>query len=106
MVYKAIGLMSGSSLDGLDIAYVSLQETGGKWSYEFLHTECASYSTDWMHQLKNAIKLSGLDYQLLHTAYGHILERKLTGLLIKKEFITRCTWLPPMATLLFMYPKN
>jgi len=84
MLYKAIGLMSGSSLDGLDIAYVSLQETGGKWSYEFLHTECASYSSDWIYHLKNAIKLSGLDYQLLHTSYGHYIGKEINRFIDQK----------------------
>lgn len=71
MTYKAIGIMSGSSLDGLDIAYVHLHETGGKWSYEFIHTACLPYSAEWQHALKSATKLSALDYQLLHTKFGH-----------------------------------
>ena len=71
MVYKAIGLMSGSSLDGLDIAYVHLQETGGKWSYEMLHTACHAYPPDWVKKLNTAVTMPALDYQLLHTAYGH-----------------------------------
>src|SRR5450432_1915354 len=79
MVYKAIGLMSGSSLDGLDIAYVHLQETGGKWTYEILHTDCQPYSASWMENLSNAVHLTALDYQLLHTAYGYY-----TGALVNK----------------------
>ena len=71
MVYKAIGLMSGSSLDGLDIAYVHLQETAGKWTYEIVHTQCRAYPAEWVKKLSHAISLSAVDYQLLHTAYGH-----------------------------------
>ncbi len=71
MVYKAIGLMSGSSLDGLDIAYVYLHETAGKWTYEIVHSQCRPYPADWAAKLSNAVSLSAIDYQLLHTAYGH-----------------------------------
>src|ERR1700712_5611307 len=79
MVYKAIGLMSGSSLDGLDIAYVHLQETGGKWTYEIQHADCQPYSAEWIEKLSKAVDLPALDYQLLHTAYGHY-----TGELVNK----------------------
>lgn len=71
MVYKVIGLMSGSSLDGLDIAYVHLHETAGKWTYEIVHSQCRPYTADWVEKLGNAVTLSAIDYQLLHTAYGH-----------------------------------
>ena len=71
MVYRTIGLMSGSSLDGLDIAFVEFQESGGKWSYEILKADCYAYNDEWIKQLKNATALSALDYQLLHVEYGH-----------------------------------
>src|SRR5450432_2796342 len=71
MVYKVIGLMSGSSLDGLDIAYVHLQERAGKWEYEFVHTQCRPYPDAWRDRLATAPALSALDYQLLHADYGN-----------------------------------
>jgi anhydro-N-acetylmuramic acid kinase len=70
MLYKAIGIMSGSSLDGLDIAYAHLQETGGKWSFDIICAQCHAYSPQWAAQLKNAVAATAQDYQLLHTAYG------------------------------------
>lgn len=71
MVYRVIGLMSGSSLDGLDIAFVELHEQAGVWSYEIKAAECYAYSEEWTERLKKATRLNALDYQLLHTAYGH-----------------------------------
>ncbi|HEY6900648.1 MAG TPA: anhydro-N-acetylmuramic acid kinase [Puia sp.] len=79
MVYKVIGLMSGSSLDGLDIAYVHLQEKAatGKgprgWEFTFIQTACYDYTEEWKQRLTNAPNLSAMDYQLLHVEYGHYL---------------------------------
>jgi anhydro-N-acetylmuramic acid kinase len=77
MVYKVIGLMSGSSLDGLDIAYVELQEQQSTqrqgprtWGYTFLHSETLAYSGEWRRRLAAATGLSALDYQVLHVEYG------------------------------------
>jgi anhydro-N-acetylmuramic acid kinase len=77
MVYKAIGLMSGSSLDGLDIVFVELNENAGDWRFEILAADCYEYNEDWKQKLKNAITLNALDYQLLHTAYGHYLGKEI-----------------------------
>jgi anhydro-N-acetylmuramic acid kinase len=33
MVYRVIGLMSGSSLDGLDIVFTELNENGGRLAW-------------------------------------------------------------------------
>ena len=39
MVYKVIGTMSGSSLDGLDVVFVEVEEKGGNWSFQVLEAE-------------------------------------------------------------------
>lgn len=77
MVYNVIGLMSGSSLDGLDIAYVKLEEVRGNWNYEILRTECVEYTPEWKSALRNAQRLSALEYLKLDTKYG-----KLIGTLV------------------------
>jgi anhydro-N-acetylmuramic acid kinase len=73
MVYKVMGLMSGSSLDGLDIVYTELHENRGEWSFEIMAADCYAYSDEWKEKLRTAITLSAQDYLLLHTAYGHYL---------------------------------
>jgi len=71
MIYRAIGVMSGSSLDGLDIAFAEFQENAGKWNYDIKKADCYSYTDAWVDKLKSAISLAALDYQLLHIDYGH-----------------------------------
>jgi anhydro-N-acetylmuramic acid kinase len=77
MVYKVIGLMSGSSLDGLDLAYVLLQErvptstsAPRTWEFNLLHSATYPYDEIWRQRLASAPGLSALDYQLLHVEYG------------------------------------
>jgi len=71
MIYRAIGVMSGSSLDGLDIAFAEFQENAGNWNYEIRQADCYSYDENWIEKLKTATSLKGVDYQLLHVEYGH-----------------------------------
>jgi len=73
MLYRAIGLMSGSSLDGLDIVFAEFNETSGHWDYEIKAAACYEYSKEWISRLQNATSLSALEYQLLHADYGHYL---------------------------------
>ncbi|HEY4206608.1 MAG TPA: anhydro-N-acetylmuramic acid kinase, partial [Puia sp.] len=80
MVYKVIGLMSGSSLDGLDIAYVHLQESVSsvkdsprKWEFSILHAACYPYPGEWKEKLVTARNLAASEYLLLHAAYGQYL---------------------------------
>jgi len=70
MVYKVIGLMSGSSLDGLDIVYTQLEEIRGQWSYEILYAVCVPYSEEWSYKLSHASQVSVHEFLKLNTAYG------------------------------------
>jgi len=77
MIYRAIGVMSGSSLDGLDIAFAEFQENAAKWNYEIRQAACYSYTDEWITKLKTAVSLNALDYQLLHVEYGHYIGERI-----------------------------
>jgi anhydro-N-acetylmuramic acid kinase len=70
MFYSAIGIMSGSSLDGLDLAFIEFEEIGGVWTYRIPASTCYAYHEEWTNRLKNAVHLSAYEYLLLHSAYG------------------------------------
>ncbi len=63
--------MSGSSLDGLDIAYVQLEETRGAWAFQILNAACIPYPQEWKDNLSTADMLTAGPFLKLHTAYGH-----------------------------------
>jgi anhydro-N-acetylmuramic acid kinase len=73
MVYRAIGMVSGASLNGLDIAFVELQETTGKWSADVQAAKRVPYDSAWKDRLGNAAKLNAFAYQTLNIEYGRYL---------------------------------
>ena len=85
MIYRAIGVMSGSSLDGLDIIFTELTETGGKWSYTIIAAECIIYTDGWKEKLRTAADLSAINYQLLHITYGHFIGHTINEFIDKNN---------------------
>jgi anhydro-N-acetylmuramic acid kinase len=73
MIYHVIGLMSGSSLDGLDIVFTELEESRGTWSYTIKAADCYEYERALKNDLLNAKNLSAYNYMLLHTSYAKYL---------------------------------
>ncbi|MEO0570930.1 MAG: anhydro-N-acetylmuramic acid kinase [Bacteroidota bacterium] len=69
--YKVLGLMSGTSLDGLDLAYCHFWKKGAAWDFEIRQCGAVPYDQTLFQQLKNAIHLSEEDHQQLHCDYGN-----------------------------------
>jgi anhydro-N-acetylmuramic acid kinase len=56
--YTVIGVMSGTSLDGVDLAHIHFTVIDRKWQYEILESETVSYSDDWLNKLRTAVDFS------------------------------------------------
>ena len=48
--YFIIGVMSGTSLDGLDLCYVKFQ-FDKNWNFEIIRSETISYDDNWIQKL-------------------------------------------------------
>jgi anhydro-N-acetylmuramic acid kinase len=70
--YKAIGLMSGTSLDGLDIAYCEFKKNGNGWNFKIKHAETFSYDREWKERLTNAINFSAMELMHAHVELGRL----------------------------------
>ena len=69
-IYKVLGLMSGTSLDGLDLAYCHLWKNDAHWNFSLEHTLEVGYTEKMRDYLKNAIYLSEEEHAQLHKDYG------------------------------------
>lgn len=65
-----IGLMSGTSLDGVDICTVKFINDNKHWNFDILTAETISYPNNLFQQLKNPYKLSAIELTELHHQLG------------------------------------
>jgi anhydro-N-acetylmuramic acid kinase len=70
MIKNLIGLMSGTSLDGLDIVLVKFEENQGKVDYTVICSETVSYPSDLEYNIKKAHELKIDEAQILDKAIG------------------------------------
>ena len=80
---EAIGVMSGTSLDGVDIVDCHFWYTEGHWVYDFTYCETYPYPPEMLERLKHSHELNGRDLAQLDVDYG----RFLGGLV--KEFVEK-----------------
>jgi len=77
--YRCVGVMSGTSLDGLDICCAEFtgDVTSDVWSHRLLTGVTYPYTDAWSERLRTAPTLCGEDLVRLHVDYGHLLGRSV-----------------------------
>lgn len=71
--FTIIGVMSGTSLDGLDLAKVRFSFDKGQWDFKFLEGTTVSFSDKLYHQLSICMNLSGLELTKLDIQLGQFI---------------------------------
>ena len=81
--YNVIGVMSGTSLDGIDLAHIVLTFNGNKWGYTIYECETVAYTQEWVTRMKEAVDFNDEELSILNKEYTLLLGN------IIKEFITQ-----------------
>lgn len=89
--FRVIGLMSGTSLDGLDVADVTFNLFGNNiWEFKLNHSALYSYSDELLTRLKSAYQLPSHDLVALSSDLGRFYAEKV-NLFIKEKGIEKST---------------
>lgn len=76
--------MSGTSLDGLDLAYCHIWKKDDQWKFEIKETRAISYDKDMRAHLKNSIELPADELLIFHNTYGSWLGQQAREFIIEK----------------------
>ncbi len=83
--YNVIGLMSGTSLDGLDIAFCRFVFDQTKWRYEIVNAETIPYAEEWKQKLLSLETTDALTFQQANVEYGLYLGQRVSDFIVKNN---------------------
>ena len=78
--YNVVGIMSGTSLDGLDVVFSKLS-FNKTWFYEIIDGKTYEYSEEWKNELQNASRLKGRNLVFLDNKLGNYIGEKINEFL-------------------------
>lgn len=83
--YNVIGVMSGTSLDGVDLAHIKFHLNNNNWTFEILESETIGYSQSWINNLKSAVDYSETELEKLNIAYTTLLATAISTFIEKHK---------------------
>lgn len=86
--YNVMGVMSGTSLDGVDLACITLSETHGQWAFAIGACQTVPYTDAWISRLKAAVDFSHDALQNLNTEYTLLLGTVIRDFIQKNHVTT------------------
>ncbi|MCW3076465.1 MAG: hypothetical protein JWO32_1074 [Bacteroidetes bacterium] len=76
-----LGVMSGTSLDGLDLALCTFEKKENSFGFEILASKTIDYNKSWKETLANAKELNAERYFRLHHNYGSYIASEINKFL-------------------------
>ena len=77
--YNVLGVMSGTSLDGVDLAQIHFFKKNEKWLFQIHESQTISYSQLWINRLKEAVDFSDLELKKLNEDYTVLLSEIISN---------------------------
>lgn len=81
--YNVVGVMSGTSLDGVDLAHVEFFYKNNKWNFNLKSCETVSYDDLWVKKLKEGLFYNEKELIQLNEDYTNLLATIITSFISK-----------------------
>ncbi len=103
-IYRVIGLMSGSSLDGLDVVYCQFAKQNDEWQFKVLETEVIPFSEEWIARLKEQVSTSAIKFCETDAQLGHYLGECVNKFIDKNSLQSKVDLVASHGHTIFHFP--
>lgn len=84
--YNVIGVMSGTSLDGIDLAFISFTKEE-QWQFKIITAATFPYSSEWFKRLKNLTQITRTELAVTDNDYTHYLASVINQFITDNQLI-------------------
>lgn len=104
--YRVIGLMSGSSLDGLDIAYCEFRTENNKWSFKIIKTSVIEYPDEWVQVIKGLPVSNAKTLWETHSGLGNFFGEQVNEFIVKNSLKDKIDFVASHGHTIFHFPEK
>ncbi len=104
--YKVIGIMTGSSMDGLDFAFCDIAVDGEHYTYKVLKAECVPMPDKWKLRLEKLVLQNAVTYIKTHTFFGHFMGEEVRKFIDRNNLAGELDFIASHGQTIFHQPEN
>ena len=98
--------MSGSSLDGLDIAYCQFSNENGKWNFKILKTDMVEYPDVWIQEIKRLPVSTAKTLWETHTSLGNYFGERVNDFIKNNSLQNKVDLVASHGHTIFHFPEK
>lgn len=104
--YHVLGVMTGSSLDGVDIVYTKITASEKKYSYEILMTDCVKMPAKWKLRISQLVLQNAVTYLKTSAFFGQFLGEILLDFITRNQIENQLDFIASHGQTIFHQPEN
>lgn len=102
-----IGIMTGSSMDGLDFAFCDIAvDDAGRYQYKVLKAEVVPMPTKWKLRLEKLVLQNAVTYIKTHTFFGHFIGEEVRKFIDRHNLASELDFIASHGQTVFHQPEN
>jgi anhydro-N-acetylmuramic acid kinase len=105
-VYHVIGVMTGSSLDGIDLAFTKITVKDGHYAHEILISECVPMPQKWKIRIEQLVMQNAVTYLKTSAFFGHFIGDRIAEFIEKHQLQNQLDFIASHGQTVFHQPEN